>query len=135
MYKWLPIPQIQLNTIEFAIGEVQYYFRLNLSDRQLALAMISRYGPPNRALLKISSGALYSCRFLGNENLIVVNAKSIQSVVGMVKHKVGEYNSPLSQNYGDLNLPPDFGDNTYYLVEKIGLEVLQMTDYVDEEED
>jgi hypothetical protein len=50
----------------------------------------------------------------------------------MVKHELGEYNSPLSADYAALRLESEIDENSYYLVEKMGLEVLQMTGYREE---
>jgi hypothetical protein len=95
--------------------------------------MVSQYSAPNSALLKLSSGALYSCEYLGPEGLRVIYAKSIRSVVGMVKHQFGEYNPYTSPDYRDFAITQQFAENSYYLVEKIGLEALHMAGNLEEE--
>lgn len=71
---------------QISIGEVQYFFRLRAlgETKPFALAMLSVYSPPDQELLNISHGALKACTYFGQENLIVVEAKSIISVVGMI---------------------------------------------------
>lgn len=45
--------------------------------------MISLYGRPDRALFNQSSRALWACEYLGSENLCVVHAETLLSVVSM----------------------------------------------------
>ena len=117
----------------YAFGEVQYFFKIKLGDTSLALAMVSKYGNPNPALLKLSSGALYSSKYLGSSALEVIDVKSIISVVAMVKHPFGFDSVSLpetSPTYATGNqFTADNLKDSYYLVEKIGLDTLQMAGY------
>ncbi|KIK84609.1 hypothetical protein PAXRUDRAFT_58990, partial [Paxillus rubicundulus Ve08.2h10] len=47
------------------------------------LAIISLYSDPHHCLLEESSGALYSCRYLGDTSLIIISATSIDQIVSM----------------------------------------------------
>jgi hypothetical protein len=75
---------------QISIGEVQYFFRLRApgETEAFALAMLSVYSPPDQALLNVSHGALKACTYFGQENLMVVDARSIISVVGMIPFPV-----------------------------------------------
>jgi hypothetical protein len=118
-------------TNEFFIGEVQYYFQLYLEDTCHSFAMLSKFTGPNQALLNLSSGALYSCQYLGKNNLAVCNVKSICSVVAMVKHPP-IISEDLANGYEELEGFMPIMGNSYYLVEKLGLEVLHMTGQTEE---
>lgn len=85
-------------------GEVQYFFRADLDEQIHGLALISMYGPPDPELLDQSSGALWVAQYQGNENLKVINIKSILTCIAMV---------PFMD-------PPD---NRFFVCEKMGLEV------------
>jgi hypothetical protein len=68
----------------FEVGEVQYYFKYDLEPNvSTALAMISVFGVPNRALLQDSLGTLWAARSCA-AGMQVIPAKSILSVVAMV---------------------------------------------------
>lgn len=120
------------------IGEAQYYFRLKLKSAEMALAMISAYGDPNPALLRLSSGALYSSEYFGLSKLEVINVKCIQSVVAMIKHTFG-YDSfsipPDSLSYEGFQFTEESLKNSYFLVEKLGLEVLTLNGYEEDIDD
>ncbi|KAG6835383.1 hypothetical protein H0H93_001990 [Arthromyces matolae] len=76
------------NNIEF--GEVRYYFRLNLTDSDVrTLAVVSLYTRPDPHLLEISAGTLWSCRHQGDNAIVVVNVKMIESVVAVIPHSTG----------------------------------------------
>ena len=116
------------------ISEVQYYFRIRIADTQLNLVMVSNFGEPNSDLLQLSLGALYSCQYRGASALQVIDIKSIWSVVAMVKHSVGfdlvQINVlPSHLNYGRYQVSEAALANSFFLVEKQGLEILQMGGY------
>ncbi|KAA1466965.1 hypothetical protein DENSPDRAFT_766810, partial [Dentipellis sp. KUC8613] len=98
--------QIHLhNQVHFA--EVQFYFRLTIDGGQEKnLAMVSLFGPPDPNLLQLSSQAVWSCTYGGEQNMLVIDIKSIQSVVGMVPH----------------TSDPTWVDR-YFVVERMGLEI------------
>ncbi len=51
-----------------------------------AVALVSKYGPPNDSLLEASSGAVYACRPLTTtDRLEVISVQDIISCVAMVQ--------------------------------------------------
>lgn len=65
-------------------GEVQYFFCARLGENTFPLAMVSRYTPPDQEILKKSHGVVYLCSYTGKEDLVVISAKQILSVVAMI---------------------------------------------------
>ena len=102
------------NVIHFA--EVQFYFTKTFGDESRALALVSLYSPPDNYLLQLSSDTLVVCRYQGEEALIVIDVKSILSVVAMV---------PFPFTLGGR-------DNQYFMIEKIGLDVIEVDPFDDE---
>ncbi|KDQ10224.1 hypothetical protein BOTBODRAFT_116094 [Botryobasidium botryosum FD-172 SS1] len=98
-----------------AFAEVHFYFRGTAPGAPTAFALVTPYSTPDPLLLEQSSNTLYACTH--TETLRVVNVKSIQAVVAMV---------PAS------NIPLIAGQTTYFVVEKLGLEVQQMGGAADE---
>ncbi|TFY51304.1 hypothetical protein EVG20_g11063 [Dentipellis fragilis] len=93
------------NQLHFA--EVQFYFRFTIDGGQEKnLAMVSLFGSPDPNLLELSSQAVWSCTYGGEQNMLVIDIKSIQSVVAMVPH----------------TSDPTWVDR-YFVVEKMGLEI------------
>ena len=79
--------------------------------------LVALYSPPNQYLLRYSHGTLIACRYQGEETPVVVDVKSIVSVVAMV---------PFQYNIDSL-------DNYYFVIEKIGLEVVDIDTQEDEQ--
>ncbi|KDQ09941.1 hypothetical protein BOTBODRAFT_116556 [Botryobasidium botryosum FD-172 SS1] len=98
-----------------AFAEVHFYFRGTTPGTPTAFALVTPYSAPDPLLLQRSSNTLYACTC--TETLQVVNVKCIQAVVAMV---------PTS------NIPLITGKTTYFVVEKLGLEVQQMGGAADE---
>ena len=73
-------------------------------------AMVSLYSLPNEAMLRESSGALYACSYLGQNDLCIISLSDILSVVSM---------QPLPPHPLD---PP----NLWFLVEKTGLDMMEI---------
>jgi hypothetical protein len=94
---------------------VKFYFTKTSGGETRELALVSLYSPPNQYLLDNSSGALIVCRYQGERTLVVIDVKWILSVVAMV---------PFRYRVDGL-------DNYYFMIEKIGLDVVD----VDAEED
>ena len=82
------------------------------------LALASLFSPPDEYLLRHSHTTLIVCEHQGGEALIVIDAKSILSVIAAV---------PFPFVVGGRN-------NQYYMVEKIGLDILEADVDVDDEE-
>ena len=104
------------NAIHFA--EVRFYFIKTVRDEPRALALVSLYSPPDEYLLQLSSNTLVVCGHQGERALVVIDAKSILSVVAMV---------PFPFMVGGQ------GDQ-YFMIEKIGLDVIDTDDSDDDDE-
>ena len=82
------------------------------------LALASLFSLPDEYLLQHSHMTLIVCEHRGGEALIVIDAKSILSVIAVV---------PFPFVVRGRN-------NQYYMVEKIGLDILEADVDVDDEE-
>ena len=78
--------------------------------------MLSLYTPPNEELSRKSFGVVLSCMYQGQNNLLVVDAKCIRSVVALVPF-------PDTSPCHTSN-PPQNGP--FYVVEKMGMDVACM---------
>jgi hypothetical protein len=86
-------------------------------DELRAFALVSFYSPPNEYLLRYTQTTLAVCRHHSESPLVVIDAKSILSVVAMVPF-------PFSiDGHGDQ----------YFMIEKIGLDVVEVDDPIDDE--
>ena len=94
---------------ECRYAEILYFFVVQKDDLQHTLAAVQIFSLPDPRLLNESYGTLHVCRFPGEEGVVVVDAKSLTDVVGMVP-----FSRPL-QERGDLNLAE------FFPVEKISL--------------
>jgi len=97
---------------------VQFYFLLedpHNNEEFIAYALISFYGPPDVDMLEQSSHTLVACPYLGANNLFIVRASTIVSVVSM---------QPLPRRIGDP-------ENLWFVVKKSGLDDTEITGYVD----
>jgi hypothetical protein len=97
-------------------AEVLYFFVLHKGDLQHTLAAVQTFALPDPQLLKESYGTLHVCRFPGEEGLVIVDAKSLTDVVGMVP-----FCRPMQEG-GDLN------QREYFPIEKISLTSTQITE-------
>jgi hypothetical protein len=103
------ILQILLHgAVHFA--EVKFYFSKRVGADLQAFAMASLYSPPNEYLLQKSFGTLAVCEYRGEEALVIIEAKSILSVVAMVP-------------FGFLL---DGRSNQYFMIEQTGLDVVDV---------
>ena len=100
-YKWTEIVD-NIQVTHF--GEVQFFFRAEIEGQMHGLALISKYGPPDAELLHQSSNALWVSQYQGNEQLKVINIKSIATCIAMI---------PFMD-------PPD---GRFFVCEKMGLEI------------
>lgn len=99
------------------IGEVRYYFIRIIGGELQAFALISLYSPPNEYLLTSTQSTLAVSRYCGERALMVIDAKSILSVVAMIPFPF------LVDGHGEQ----------FFMVEQIGLDVLEV-DELDENE-
>ena len=109
--------KMELNgQIEYA--EVQFYFLHFTSDNPdeapLPYALVSVYSRPVQEILAESSNTLWACRYRGDDNLQVINLSDIVACVSM---------QPLPPASGDP------GERLWFVVEKSGLEDIQLTGY------
>ena len=81
-------------------AEVAYFFQAQVHGEKKALAMVSMCSEPHQGLLNESYGMLHVTSFTTGENLVVVDAKSIKSVVALL---------PFEQIAGHWFLFEDFG--------------------------
>jgi hypothetical protein len=100
------------NTTRFV--EVLYFFYHRLSeDRSEAFAMVLPFSSPHPILLSQSLHTLISCEPLGDNEIQVIPAKSIVSVIAMVPHR------PIVNGVAL--------DNQFYVVEKPGLDICTLS--------
>ena len=111
-------PQIlRNNTIHFA--EVKFYFTKTFGGETRAFALVSPYSPPNEYLLRSSQDTLVVCRLEDGANMWVIDAKTILSVVAMVP----------------FPFLLDNRNNNYFVIEKVGLDVIEADDAQDDDVD
>jgi len=84
-----------------------------------AFAVVSPYSPPNKHLLGVSHNTLAVCRYQGDDVLWIIDVKLIVSVVAMVP----------------FDFLIDGQDNYFFLVEKIGLDVIEVDTQDDDDEE
>jgi len=101
-------------------GEVQFFFYFANEDPEDdripdAYALVSLYGPPDPDLLSDSFNCLWACTYSGTDYLSVVPVTSILSVISM---------QPLPKVDGDP-------DGLFFVVEKLGLDDVELTGYTD----
>ncbi|KAF8991713.1 hypothetical protein BDQ17DRAFT_1432910 [Cyathus striatus] len=97
-------------TAAWKFAEVLYYHIIDNEDgTEDVVAMVSLYSAPNPHLLDISFNALISCKPLGDEGILVVNVKSIHSVVAAIPH-------PPTPGHPEL-------EGCVFIVEKPGLDI------------
>ena len=92
---------------------MKFFFVKTLGGEPRGLALVSLYSPPRGDLLQLSHDTLVVCKYQA-ECLIVIPIQSVISVVAMV---------PLPVSAGDA----------YFMIEKIGLDVIDIDDTGDEE--
>lgn len=110
------------------IGEVQYYFNLLVNNTSCALAMVSVYSSPDLEMLKESCNTVWACDYQGQAHLVVIEAKTITSVVAMVPF-------PAAGRGGVRAAESARTVGKYFLVEKPGLEVATMNEVQDVEDE
>ncbi|KAG1765523.1 hypothetical protein EDD22DRAFT_774972, partial [Suillus occidentalis] len=72
------------------------------------VTIVVMYSQPDVDLLDLSFQAVSSCAYL-EDDIRVINIKSIKAIVGMVPHT--------------LRLPSGVVENRFFLVEKLGLDI------------
>ena len=87
-----------------------------MKGKEVALAVISVYSHPDSTLLLDSFGTLRVCKYLGKNHLFVIEATTIESVVGMIPFPL----SPRELEAEDLDTSRKFAD-CFYVAEKLSL--------------
>ncbi|KAJ7215250.1 hypothetical protein C8J57DRAFT_985982, partial [Mycena rebaudengoi] len=66
-------------------AEVQFFFQATINDtKELAVALVSVYSPPDPALLEESFQTVLECEYFGEDALQVIDVKTIRASVGMI---------------------------------------------------
>lgn len=127
------IRQFQLdNLLQF--GEVQFFFQFRLSTQEVkTLAMVSVWGRPHEALLKVSSKTVWFSEYRGDNDIRIIDAKSIESVVAMVPEVM---NLPVAPSVDFETIEDLVPHNGSFVGEKPGLAMSHMggADEPDEEQ-
>ena len=97
-------------------AEVLYFFVVHKADEQHTLAAVQVFTLPDPCLLKESYGTLHVCNFPSDEGVVVVDAKSLTDVVGMVP-----FSRPM-QERGDID------QREFFPIEKMSLASTQLTE-------
>ncbi len=92
-------------------GEIYFYFRCRCDGKETTLAIISVYSQPNPILLTESHGSYASCQYFGDDNLVAVDVRCIESVIAMVPHS-----PPYSNDH----------EHHFFLVERPGLDIINL---------
>jgi hypothetical protein len=95
-------------------AEVLYFFVVQKDDIQHTLAAVQIFSLPDPRLLDESYGTLHVCRFPGEEGVVVVDAKSLTDVVGMVP-----FSRPVQER-------DDMNQGEFFPIEKISLTSTQI---------
>ena len=91
---------------------MQFYFQHKHAGIEHTYALVSVWSEPNPQLLEESSQAVYACAYRGQDNLLVIDAKTIFAVVAMV---------PMRPANGDHSA-------LFFLIDKPGLATLASVD-------
>ncbi|KAI0059597.1 hypothetical protein BV25DRAFT_1889570 [Artomyces pyxidatus] len=91
----------------FHYAEVRFFFQWPINNPTHCLALVSRYGAPDAALLDASSRTVWAARALGDDGLAVIDVTTILENVGMVPYP------PVPPHTGPTGL--------YFAVEKLGV--------------
>ncbi|KAM6493434.1 hypothetical protein JOM56_011568, partial [Amanita muscaria] len=109
-------------------AEVLYFFSRHICQEVRALAMVSLYSLPDPTLEKDSSGTLSVCQSLGKSSIMVIDATTIELVVGMIPFPLqnSEKNQPETSNRYF---------NTFYVAEKpcTGISIAELSEIEQEE--
>jgi hypothetical protein len=81
-------------------------------------ALVSKFSPANQYLFRHSEGTLVVCRYEDEEALVVIEVKTICSVVAMVPFQYAI----------------DGAGGYYFMIEKIGLDVIDTDNQSEDEE-
>ena len=98
------------DAIRFA--EIRFFFLKSFGTTSEGLAVVSLYAQPDDYLLRSTHETLCVCRHQGDTDIVIINVKSILSVVAMV---------PFPFVVGGRS-------DQYFMIERIGLDIVE-TDF------
>jgi len=105
--------------MNIATLKVLYFFMVYKADLQHTLAAVRLFSLPDPHLLRESYGTLRVCKFpgkKGKEGVVVVDAKTLTDVVGMVP-----FSRPVQER-------DDSNQEEFFLIEKMSLTSTQLTE-------
>lgn len=108
-------------------AEVQYFTQVaiamdNIGEwRDVNIAVISVFSPPDADLVRLSNRTVLSCKYLGEEALRVVDVTAIKSVVAMIPHRP--------------TLPSGIIEDRFFVLERPGLDIFQFGVEEDQEDE
>jgi hypothetical protein len=105
--------------------EVHFYFRAKIQDEVQAFALADLYSQPDEEFLEESYHTVWSYGHGQGEHLAVVPVQNILAVVAMIPHSIA----------ADADKRYRAPETTFFLVEKPGLDVIQLTGYKEEDTD
>ena len=117
-----------MKTIQFRIenrscfAKVHYFFRLKFDSTIHTLAVGSLFSAPDPYLLEQSYSTVYSCQYQAT-SIIAFHVKTVESLVAMI---------PYFRITDDFKV--ETPENTYFLVEKPGLDTFKLFGQPDEDE-
>ncbi|KAF8149308.1 hypothetical protein K438DRAFT_2086792, partial [Mycena galopus ATCC 62051] len=121
--------QVKIKTEDdrIELARVRYYFILNLEDEddERYLVVASFFSPPSAYLLAESSKTYWSFQYLGDSDIRVVNIKAITASVMMAPDEQYTLVPPEHR-------PPGSEADRWFLMEKPGLKLAQLTGYEDD---
>ena len=107
--KLISLFQLTLDNV-IRVAEVQYYFAISMNDDRKYVALLD---PPDARLYESSHGTLSVHKYNGDDNLIVVDIKSIRSSIALVPF-------PPPDN------PTDADRNLFFMFDDLGFDVAEM---------
>ncbi|KAJ8579693.1 hypothetical protein M405DRAFT_712474, partial [Rhizopogon salebrosus TDB-379] len=116
--------KLKLND-QIRFAEVLYFTRLAVEDHDqnewcfINVAIVQLYSLPDDALLQLSFQTVVSCTQL--DEIVVVDVRNILSVVAMIPHKP--------------TLPSGTTEDRFFMLEKPGLDISNLTVHIEEEDD
>jgi hypothetical protein len=96
------------NTIQ--VAEIQYYFAISMNDDRRKVALVSLLDAPDAELYESLHGTLSVHTYHGDDNLIVVDIKSIQSSIALVP-----FPPPNNPNH-----------NLFFMFNNLGFDIAEM---------
>lgn len=82
----LTLSQVLLED-ETCYAEILYFFRVKTQSKEYILAAASLYSKPDEFLWNFSQKTLVVCDYLGDEDIVIFEAKNISDVIAMVPFK------------------------------------------------